>query len=129
MICAAAFPSYKSLANIERDDLIKFHDRFFLPGNIIFAVSGDITKEEAVKKFNRYFGDWKADNIPTAVLPPPQKPDAGVYFINKEITQSTIISGQFAPSKNDPDFYAFTVLDFIIGSGGFPSTNCQHCAQ
>jgi predicted Zn-dependent peptidase len=115
------FPSYKSLANIERDDLIKFHDRFFLPGNIIFAVSGDITKEEAVKKFNRYFGDWKAGNIPAAALPPPPKPDAGVYFINKEIAQSIIVSGQFAPSKNDHDFYAFTVLDFIIGGGGFPS--------
>ena len=115
------FPSYKSLTNIERDDLIKFHDRFFLPGNIIFAVSGDISKEEAVKKFNWYFGDWKAKDISTAVLPPPQKPDAGVYFINKEIAQSIIISGKFAPSKNDPDFYAFTVLDFIIGSGGFPS--------
>ena len=115
------FPSYKSVANIQRDDLVKFHDRYFLPGNIIFAVSGDITKEEAVKKFNRYFGDWKAGNISAAVLPPPPKPDAGVYFMNKEISQSIIVSGQFAPSKNDPDFYAFTVLDFIIGSGGFPS--------
>jgi len=26
-----------------------------------------------------------------------------------------------SPGKNNPDFYAFTVLDFIIGSGGFPS--------
>jgi len=24
-------------------------------------------------------------------------------------------------SKKDSDFYAFTVLDFIVGSGGFPS--------
>ncbi len=43
------FPSHKSLGNIERDDLIKFHRRFFQPNNIMFAVSGDITKEEADK--------------------------------------------------------------------------------
>jgi zinc protease len=115
------FPSYKSLTNIERDDLIKFHNRFFLPDNIIVAVSGDITKEEAIKIFNRYFGDWKAENTLTSVPPPPHQSNAGLYFINKEIPQSTIISGQFAPSKIDPDFYAFTVLDFILGSGGFPS--------
>jgi predicted Zn-dependent peptidase len=115
------FPSHKSLANIERDDLIKFHGRFFQPGNIMFAVSGDITKEEAVNKFRRYFGDWKATGIPADVPLPPQKLNAGVYYIDKEIPQSTIISGQFAVSKNDPDFYAFTVLDFIIGSGGFSS--------
>jgi predicted Zn-dependent peptidase len=115
------FPSHKSLANIERDDLIKFHDRFFQPDNIMFAVSGDITKEEAVNKFRKYFGDWKAGGISADIPSPPQKSNAGVYYIDKEISQSTIISGQFAASKNDSDFYAFTVLDFIIGSGGFPS--------
>lgn len=115
------FPSYKSLANIERDDLIKFHGRFFHPGNIMFAVSGDITKEQAVDKFRRYFGHWKANVISVDVPSPPQKSNAGVYYIDKEIAQSIIISGQFAASKNDPDFYAFTVLDFIAGSGGFPS--------
>jgi predicted Zn-dependent peptidase len=87
----------------------------------MFAVSGDITKKEAINKFRQYFGDWKANAIPAKVPSPPQKSNAGVYYINKEISQSTIISGQFAASKNDPDFYAFTVLDFIIGSGGFPS--------
>ncbi|HUN53899.1 MAG TPA: pitrilysin family protein [Smithella sp.] len=115
------FPTNKSLSNIERDDLIKFHDKFFIPGNIIFSISGDITKEEAVKKFNQYFGDWKAGGMMTATLPPPQQPNAGVYFIDKEIAQSILISGRFAPGKKDPDFYAFTVLDFIVGSGGFPS--------
>jgi zinc protease len=87
----------------------------------MFAVSGDITKEQAINKFRRYFGDWKANGIPANVPLPPQKSNAGVYYINKEIPQSTIINGQFAASKTDPDFYAFTVLDFIIGSGGFPS--------
>ena len=115
------FPSHKSLANIERDDLIKFHGRFFQPDNIMFAVSGDITKEEAVNKFRQFFGNWKANGIPVNVPSPPQKSNAGVYYIDKEIPQSTIVSGQFASSKNDPDYYAFTVLDFIAGSGGFPS--------
>ena len=115
------FPSYKSLTNIERDDLIKFHSRFFQPANIMFAVSGDITKEQAINKFHRYFGAWKANVISADVPSPPHKSNAGVYYIDKEIAQSTIITGQFAASKNDPDFYAFTVLDFIIGSGGFPS--------
>ncbi|MCX5848308.1 MAG: pitrilysin family protein [Deltaproteobacteria bacterium] len=115
------FSSYKSLANIKRDDLIEFHGRFFLPNNIIFAVSGDITREEAVNKFRQYFGDWKAKDILANIPSPSQKSNTGIYYINKEIPQSTIISGQFAASKNDPDFYAFTVLDFITGSGGFPS--------
>ncbi len=115
------FPSLKSLGNIERDDLIKFHRRFFQPNNIMFAVTGDITKEQAIDKIRHYFGEWKAKSSPVPTALPPQHSNTGLYYINKEIPQSTIISGQFAVSKTDADFYAFTVFDFIAGSGGFPS--------
>jgi predicted Zn-dependent peptidase len=115
------FPSHQSLANIKRDDLVDFHSRFLLPNNIMFAVSGDITKEEAVKIFSRYFGGWKTGTIPDNIPQPADPLNAGTYVIHKEIPQSTIVSGQFTVSKNHPDFYAFTVLDFIVGSGGFPS--------
>jgi predicted Zn-dependent peptidase len=115
------FASPKSLGNIERDDLVQFHRRFFQPNNIMFAVTGDITKEQAIYKIRHYFGNWKAESSPIQRALPPQKSNAGLYYLNKEIPQSTIIGGQFAASKTDPDFYAFTVLDFIAGSGGFPS--------
>jgi predicted Zn-dependent peptidase len=78
-------PTYKSLSNITRDDLTKFHGSFFLPNNTMFAISGDITKEEAIEKFKRYFGDWKKGNIPADLPAPVQKSNAGVYIINKEI--------------------------------------------
>lgn len=113
--------SYKSLANIAREDLIEFHNNYFRPNNIMFAISGDITKDKAVKIFNRYWGGWKANNLSVDIPSPSQKTDAGLYCINKDIPQSTIVSGQFTTDKKNPDFYAFTVLDFIIGSGGFSS--------
>ena len=113
--------SLKSLKNIERNDLVEFHGRFFQPQNIMFAVTGDITKAEAISKIRRYFGNWQSDGSVNIAPPPPQGSQASLYFINKEIPQATIIGGNYAPGKNNPDFYAFTILDFIIGSGGFPS--------
>jgi zinc protease len=115
------FFSHKTLANIERDDLVKFHRRFFHPDNIMFAITGDITSQQAINNFQKYFGSWKKSAAVVETPPPPQKPKAGIFYLDKEITQSTIVAGQFAPGKTDPDFYAFTVLDFIAGSGGFPS--------
>jgi zinc protease len=115
------FASIKSLSNIERDDLIKFHKQFFSPDKIMFAVTGDITKEQAINKINQYFSQWKTNGQATKTPNLPQKTNGGLYFVNKEIPQSTIICGELSISKNNPDFYAFTVLDFIIGSGGFPS--------
>ena len=113
--------SVKSLKNIEREDLIEFHRNFFRPQNVMFAVSGDITREEAVDKVERYFGAWQSALNPVLPPLPPQNFTAGLYSIDKDIPQSTSISGHLAPGKNNPDFYAFTVFDFIIGSGGFPS--------
>jgi zinc protease len=115
------FASHKSLSNIEREDLIRFHRRFFQPNHIMFAVTGDITKEQAIDKIRRYFGSWQAESTPIQTAPPPQNFNTGFYYLNKEIPQSTVISGQFAPRKASHDFYAFEVLDFIAGSGGFPS--------
>ena len=115
------FASMKSLSKIERDDLIIFHKQFFSPDKIMFAVTGDITKELAIKKINQYFGKWKTSGQASKTPDLPQKTIGGLYYINKEIPQSTIICGEFSVSKNNPDFYAFTLLDFIIGSGGFPS--------
>ena len=115
------FASMKSLSKIEQDDLIIFHKQFFSPDKIMFAVTGDITKKQAVNKINQYFGKWKTNEHATRIPDLPQKTKGGLYFINKEIPQSTIICGELSVSKNNPDFYAFTLLDFIIGSGGFPS--------
>jgi predicted Zn-dependent peptidase len=115
------FASTKSLSQIERNDLIKFHQQFFSPDKIMFAVTGDITKEIAINKINQYFGQWKTNGQATKTPNLPQKTSGGLYYINKEIPQSTIVCGELSVSKNNPDFYAFTILDFIIGSGGFPS--------
>lgn len=115
------FASLKSLSSIERGDLIKFHQQFFSPDNIIIAVTGDITEDRAVNKINQYFGKWKTGGQQNKIPDLPQKTDGGLYYINKEIPQSTIICGELSAGKNNPDFYAFTILDFIIGSGGFHS--------
>ena len=115
------FASIQSLSNIERDDLIKFHKQFFSPDKIMFAVTGDITKEQAINKIKQYFGQWELSGQSTNVPTLPQKTKGGLYYIHKDVPQSTIICGEFSVSKNNPDFYAFTILDFIIGSGGFPS--------
>jgi predicted Zn-dependent peptidase len=110
-----------SLENIRREDLMVFHRSFFFPSNMMIAVTGDISKEEAIKKIMQYFGGWEQSRHAVNPAPPPQKANPGIFYIHKELPQSTVVSGEFTVSKNDPDYYAFSVLDFIIGSGGFRS--------
>ena len=113
--------SLASVKTIRREDLLKFHERFFRPGNIMIAVSGDITKDEAVEKIKRAFGSWKQEGPPIADPPPVPRQRRGIYFIAKNTPQSVILIGQRAPARLSEDAYPFGVFDFIIGSGGFPS--------
>jgi predicted Zn-dependent peptidase len=115
-------PSIKSVEKIERGDLIRFQQRFFYPGNMMMAVVGDITRDEAISKINRYFGAWNRTGKKIKEISGPEMDDDGtINYIYKEAPQSIIIMGCLAPDKKSPDFYPFTVLDFILGSGGFRS--------
>ncbi len=115
------FASQPSLKNIDRGDLVEFHQELFHPQNVMIAISGDITFEDALNTISRCFGSWESRSNSARSVFPPQNSRTGLFYINKEISQSTIITGQPAPGKSSPDFHAFTVLDFIVGSGGFPS--------
>jgi zinc protease len=111
----------ESLRKIVRDDLTAFHKAYFFPANMLIAVSGDVSKEEAINKIRQYFGDWKNSQNGLNIASPPIRAGHGVFLIRKQLPQSTVVSGEFTVSKNDPHYYAFSLLDFIIGSGGFPS--------
>jgi zinc protease len=44
-----------------------------------------------------------------------------VQLIEKDLTQSTIILGHGGIQRAHPDFYAVTVMNYILGAGGFSS--------
>jgi predicted Zn-dependent peptidase len=114
-------PSITSINTIQRADLIHFYKQFFYPKNIMIAVTGDISKEQAIAKIQQYFGSWDESMKHYSIPPTPAKQKGHIYFLSKEIPQSIIISAQLAPGKKNPDAYPFEVLDFILGSGGFKS--------
>ncbi|MBK7485231.1 MAG: insulinase family protein [Nitrospira sp.] len=44
-----------------------------------------------------------------------------VQLIEKDLTQSTIVLGHTGISRTNPDYYAVTVMNYILGAGGFSS--------
>jgi predicted Zn-dependent peptidase len=111
----------ETIGRIQKEDLEGFHRRFFFPRNIMMAVSGDMDSKEVIEKFRRYFGLWHDAGRVNDVQPPGEKLSSSIYYLHKEGPQSTIILGFLAPEKKNADFYPFTLLDFIVGSGGFRS--------
>ncbi|MCX5841252.1 MAG: pitrilysin family protein [Deltaproteobacteria bacterium] len=110
-----------SIKTIQRPDLIDFHKRYFYPLNIMITITGDITPAVALDTVRRYFGSWQVPGKTEKIPHSTSHQDGMIYHIQKDIPQSVIITGRLSPSKKSSDFYPFTVLDFILGSGGFQS--------
>ncbi|AEB08899.1 M16 family metallopeptidase [Desulfobacca acetoxidans] len=112
----------ESLNRITRRDLVNFHQRYYRPNNAILTLVGDLTVEEAEKIVEEFFGNWQKAELPPMPSPPSAPQDKPtVVKINKEITQANIILGQIGLKRADPDFYAFQLMNYILGGGGFAS--------
>lgn len=115
-------PTEASLAAISRAQLVDFHRRHFVPGNLWLAVSGDVRQDELLALLEELLGDWPAAAVPVTVLPPLLPPSAGLLqVVVKDVPQTTILLGDIGLTKDHPDQYAARVLNFIFGGGGFNS--------
>jgi zinc protease len=114
--------SPESLDILTREDLIKFHAEYFVPNNAIFSVSGDLTADELDALIERYLSAWKGTEPAGKSIPKPDKGDTKkVIKIDKDLTQANIMLGNPGISRDDPDYYTASVLNYIFGGGGFSS--------
>lgn len=112
----------ESLKRITRRDLRAFHGTYYRPERTIVAVVGDVGVEEIVAKFKALFSAWERGEVPEPVLPsPPPLDGLKVKKVNKSLTQANIALGHLGISRENPDFYAVQVMNYILGSGGFAS--------
>lgn len=120
-----AHPTIESITGIARDDLVAFHRRYFSPDRTILAVSGDITREELLKRLETLFAGWEksAEPLP-AIKPPSAETKPGILLAHKDVNQSAIRMGHLGIDKSSPDLYAIKVMDYILG-GGFTSRLTQ----
>ncbi len=112
----------ETLNRITVADVQQFHAREYLPNQTILVVVGDLTIEQVNSLIQTHFGAWKkgAPAAPQLKRPAPLERKM-VQLIEKDLTQSTIVLGHTGISRNNPDYYAVMVMNYILGSGGFSS--------
>lgn len=103
-------------------DVQNFYTKEYLPNQTILTVVGDITMEQATTLVQTHFGSWKKGTPPSRSPKKPAMIDKKtVQLIEKDLTQSTIMLGHGGISRTNPDFYAVTVMNHVLGAGGFSS--------
>ncbi|HKN88160.1 MAG TPA: pitrilysin family protein [Nitrospiraceae bacterium] len=112
----------ETLPKIKRADVVQFYTREYVPNQTILTIVGDITADQARTQLAKRFGAWKRGDSSARTLPPPHQLEKSVVkLIEKDLTQATILMGHVGISRTNPDYYAVTVMNYILGAGGFSS--------
>jgi zinc protease len=108
-----------TLAGITREDLQSFHRSYFVPNNMILAIVGDVTGDEAFATAERVFGAWQRGDVPAPRRVEPPPPTRRVVIIDKpDAVQTEIRVGQLAMRRNDPQFLTWDLTVKILGGEG-----------
>jgi zinc protease len=111
----------ESLPQITREAMVQFYQAYYHPNDSILTVVGDITLEELKTKLFPRLIHWPVGAIPEAPFKTEFSRGPTTVKIDRAITQANIILGQAGVSRENPDFYALAVMNYILGGGGFSS--------
>ncbi|MCX7988866.1 MAG: insulinase family protein [Thermodesulfovibrio sp.] len=114
----------ETLKNLKREDLIEFYNRFYKPDKMIFSFVGDLNDKELDEIKKHYMENWKGKSSERKISPPEftKRDKVNEVLIKRDdLLQSTIILGQEGISRKDDDFYAFSLMNYILGGGGLTS--------
>ncbi|MBI2875970.1 MAG: insulinase family protein [Candidatus Tectomicrobia bacterium] len=104
-----------SLPRLTREGLIAFHRTYYRPNNAILTVVGDITREEIAAKLLPRLAAWPAGKIPEMALRPQFAQGPKTVQIDRPVTQAHIVVGHAGIRRGNPDFYALSVMSYILG--------------
>ena len=109
-----------SIAAITRDDLLTFHRTHYVANTAVITLIGDVTRAQADQIAQRLTAQLpQGDALP--VLPPVVLQQPVEQRIAHPASQSHILVGMPALVRGDPDYFALTVGNYILGGGGFVS--------
>jgi len=121
----ARIPEYATVNAITRQDMLDWHARYVHPNNIIFGIVGDFDSAAMEKKLRAAFEGWAKGPAYEDPKIPVNNPTPGIYLVAKDdINQSTIEMVAPGIRRDNPDYFAVSVMNEIFG-GGFSSRLLQ----
>ncbi len=115
--------SEQTLARITVADMQAWHTRYLQPCRARVSIVGAVTRAQADALVTQLLARLPAG--PCAALPPVPEVQTLAAPVEKKIpfesAQAHVFIGQPGVKRDDPDFFALTVGNYILGGGGFVS--------
>jgi zinc protease len=119
----------ESLKRIKREHLLSFYQRYYVAKNAVLLMVGDVSKNQAEKISKQLDQSMQAGEVASIL------PEVNQLTQSKEVhrefpsAQTHILVGSPGLRYGDPDYYAITVGNEILGGGGFDSKLMKELRQ
>lgn len=114
----------RSVGAVTLEDLKALARRQLTRNKLIVAVVGDTNAQDIGPLLDRAFGALPSgDSVPEAPAwsPAPTKPGGRLLVVQRSMPQSLALMSLPGIKRDDPDWYAATVMNYVLGGGGFNS--------
>lgn len=110
-----------TVENLTPDDLHTWARERLGRDNLLVSVAGDITAEKLAPLLDQIFGALPS-SAKLFKLPDVKLAAAGKTFVvHRDIPQTRVLMAQNGIPRVDPGWYAATVMNYVLGGGGFNS--------
>lgn len=107
--------THVSVQKITCEDLQQHLDTWYRPGNIVVAIAGRVTRDEALAAVEAAFGDWQDHPVPTALPAPPPLNNGPLSVWTRDASSQIHLQLAFhVPGRNDPRTPALRLLRRIL---------------
>jgi len=101
---------------ITRDEMLKFWQTGYAPGNSALVLSGDVTYQEAHTLAEHYFGQWQGEGGKHQPPTVDMKTSRAIYIVDKPGSPQTfVLTGGLGVPRSSPDYVPIEVMNNALG--------------
>jgi zinc protease len=109
----------ETIPGVSRNDLKQFVSQYFVPSNMVAAVSGDIDKAEVISGLEKFFMSLPQTGAPGRQLSDPEQTPPVLALVHKPgQVQSQITLSLPSVKRAHPDYWKISLLASIFGGDG-----------
>ncbi len=106
----------ETVESITMDDLKAYYTKYFSPSVAKMYIAGSIDKSRAIKALKNLSGNWKPKAVTFPEFNKPVSAKGGIYFVDVPgAKQSVIYAGNASISRNNPEYFPVTVMNYKLG--------------
>jgi zinc protease len=108
----------ETMAQLSQTDLLKYHQTYFRPDNLVISIAGNVTQEDAIALVQENFGDWRSPDSPLdeptlpSVVPNPRR-----MAIPQDTQQAIVMLGYLTAAVRHSDYIPLKLINTYLGNG------------